>query len=73
MDAQLKEESESQYAEKRGLNDRLIRHLLERLEDEGDTLSQLQNDQRTHYSIAKMKNYLRDKAREMRSKQRAAE
>ena len=73
VDTQIKEESENPYVEKRGVNDRLFRHLLERLEDEGDTLSQLQNDQRTHYSIAKMKNYLREKAREMRSKQKAAE
>ena len=74
VDLSLKAEAEGgESPEKRGVNDRLMRHLLARIEDEGDTLSTLQNEQRTHYSLAKMKNYLKEKAAEMRRKQKEAE
>lgn len=56
---QLKAEAEGETSDKRGMNNRLIKHLLDRIEDEDDTLSMIQNDQRTHYSLSKMKNYLR--------------
>ena len=41
---QLKAEAEGETSDKRGMNNRLIKHLLDRIEDEDDTLSMIQND-----------------------------